>query len=105
METRNAIIRNAFLGIEDHGITTAILQCDSGVWSQGFGFHNLNFPAYGIKYIERILNTVGVTSWAELEDKPIRVKATRTQIHAIGHIIEDKWFEPESTQEQTGERK
>jgi hypothetical protein len=36
-----------------------------------------------------------VNKWSELRGKSIRVKATWSNVQAIGHIIKDDWFEPE----------
>jgi hypothetical protein len=96
METRNAIIKKTFLGIEDHGIFTATLTLNYGGTEQGFGMHDLTYEAYGIKYLRSILKAVGVESWEDLVGTPIRAKCEFTKVHAIGHLIEDKWFEPEA---------
>jgi len=40
-----------------------------------------------------------VDRWEELIGEIVRIKGDCTAIHAIGHIIEDKWFEPEKAQE------
>jgi hypothetical protein len=98
METRNAIIESTFLGIEDHGIFTCSLGLDYGSLHQFFGMHNLSYKDYGVAYLRKILEVVGVNSWDELKDKPIRVKCEHTGVHAIGHIIEDKWFKPEKVE-------
>lgn len=99
MEIKNAKIGSTFLGIEDHGIFTAMITVDYGGSSQGFGQHNLTYKDYGIKYLRKILETVGVDSWEELVGKHIRVKKEggyNSKICSIGNIIEDKWFEPEN---------
>ena len=95
IEIKNAIIKKTFLGIEDHGVFTAIISLNYGGSEQGFGQHDLTYKAYGITYLRKILETVGVDSWEELVGKPIRSKCEHTKVHAIGHLIEDKWFEPE----------
>ena len=95
METKNAKIVSAFLGYEDYGIFTFSLSLDYGGTRQGFGQYELEYPAYGVKMIEKILKTVGVDSWEQLPGKHIRVVAEHTKVHKIGNLIEDKWFSPE----------
>jgi hypothetical protein len=96
MEIKNAKIQSTFLGIEDHGIFTAMITLDYGESSQGFGNHDLTYRDYGIKYLRKILEVVGVDCWEELKGKHVRVKSDG-HIYSIGHIIEDKWFEPEGS--------
>ena len=96
METKNAKIKSTFLGTEDHGIFTANLTLDYGGGGfQDFGSHELKYEKYGIEYLERILKTLGIESWEDLPGTVCRVKADRRHVEAIGHFIEDKWFNPE----------
>ena len=45
-------------------------------------------------YILRLLRAVGVTSWEKLRYRYIRVRrAPDGKITAIGHIIDDRWFD------------
>lgn len=104
VEIQNAVITNAELYIEDHGILTAYLYLDkSDGWSQGFGgwglylpkdfkHHKIGSPAG--HWIFRILQVAGVEKWSQLKGKTIRVKSEHKQAHAIGHIIKDDWFNP-----------
>lgn len=94
IETRNAVIRSVFLGKEDHGIPSFMISCYFGNVGQGFGGYDLRFKGYGIDLIMEIIDVVGASSWEGLVGKNIRVKSEHAQIHAIGHIIEDKWCEP-----------
>ena len=94
MKTKNAIIESTFLGKEDHGITTLILTLNYGGSCQGFGMYNLNYPTYGIKFIERILEVLEVESWEGLKGTHCRVIADMHHTEAIGHIIKDQWFNP-----------
>ena len=105
MEAKNAKIDSTMLGREDHGIMTCMLFVNYGGACQGFGGYTLDGydkglekrvgSAYGMEFIIRVLETVGVTRWEELPGKHLRVKADHGKIHSIGNIIEDKWFAPE----------
>jgi hypothetical protein len=100
METKNAKIENTYLGYEGHGILTCYLALSYGGSGQSFGGYELKHPAYGINFIDKILKTIGVDSWEQLSGKMIRVKAERTGISAIGHIIEEKWFSPQDLEKE-----
>ena len=101
-EIKNAIIESARFDT-GRGLS-AWLTLNYGGTSQGFGGYLLYAPK-GWKahkesgnfcghFIWRCLEIVGVNDWAELPGKPIRVKADYGKVHAIGHIIDDKWFDP-----------
>jgi len=82
------------LGYEDHGILTFFITLDYGDGGhQSFGGYSLG-KAYTTKVIEGILKVVGVDRWEKLKGQHIRVKAEHTKVHEIGHILEDKWFNP-----------
>lgn len=100
--TRNARIKDTFLGIEDHGIFTAVVYLEGDGWGQGFGTycfgsketstpeqnHNLSL------FITEVLRIAGVESWEELPGKMVRMEGTNSQIHRIGHIFREDWFCP-----------
>jgi hypothetical protein len=100
MNEKNALIDDAVIEIEDHGILTAWLYLDYGNSAQGFGGFaldssnkefNINAAA---KFIRRCLEIGGVRDWKDLKGKTIRVKADNGGIEAIGHIIKNDWFNP-----------
>jgi hypothetical protein len=102
-ETKNAVIRSARLSNDDHGLLTAWLDLDYGGSGQGFGGYALylpkNFSHHDIKsvaghFIWRVMEVAGVTDWAKLPGKTIRVRAIHHDVCAIGHIVNDDWFEP-----------
>lgn len=102
METVSARIDSTMLGYEDHGILTTFLMLDYGGSVQGFGGYSLGntkSDSVACSYqIRRILETVGVDKWEELIDKNIRVRRSRSfngKILEIGHLLEDKWYNPE----------
>lgn len=110
IETKNAVIESTSLGGYDGGtsVMTCWLHLSYGGSGQGFGGYGLDEPygdragirnrrgtAYGMEFITRIIATVGVDKWEDLPGKHIRVKAGYDKVIAIGHIIEDRWFEPQ----------
>lgn len=116
-EVKNAKIRGTMLGIEDHGIMTAFIELDYGGAGQGFGGYGFDNPhktkeepygrrgtAFGCEFIRRVLDVVGVEKWEDLKGKHVRVVATWDKVKRIGHIIEEKWFDPEElAREMKGE--
>ncbi len=105
----NAIIESTMLGIEDCGVMSCMLYLKFEGSGQGFGGYTLDQYIEsrkrrvgwgpGLDFIMQILTTVGVTKWEDLKGKYIRVRhdqpGLRGKIVAIGHIIEDRWFDPE----------
>jgi hypothetical protein len=106
---RNAKITGTMLGTEDHGILSCFVYLEWKGAGQGFGGYCLDTPikdgkgkfkcrqgtAYGMEFISRILRTVGVDKWEDLKGKHCRIRSNYSKIKAIGHIIDDVWFEPE----------
>lgn len=101
MYITNAKISNTMLGIEDHGILTFSLSMTWGSAGQGFGGYALDQGA-GEKSsgkcmlsIRKVLETVGVEKWEDLKGQLVRIRKSNEftgSIDAIGHIIDDKWF-------------
>lgn len=92
LETHNARIESTFLGREDHGIPTCFVRLKFERGTQTFGGYDLR--AHGYDFIDRILVAVGVEKWEDLRGQMVRIKAEHVKVHAIGHIIEDRWFCP-----------
>lgn len=101
-ETRNAVITGVALSTADHGCLSGWVYLDYGSTGQGFGGHMLYSPSpkrskdpnFAGHFIWRVLEVVGVTEWGELKGKTVRVKASHSQVQAIGHIVKDIWFIP-----------
>jgi len=89
----NGKIVGTFLGNEDHGIPTCLVDIETSSGTQGFGGHDLRY--YGVEYILRLLSTVGVDSWEKLHGTPVRVERVKGLLKGIGHYYQEKWFRPE----------
>lgn len=105
IETRNAVIESATINNDDHGLLSAWLHLDYGGTGQGFGgyalylpkqfkHHTLTGPNFAGHFIWRVMEIGGVSKWSQLSGKTIRVKAERSRVHEIGHIVKDDWFNP-----------
>ena len=101
----NGKIHSTMLGIEDHGIMTFFINIDFDGHGQGFGGYALDGRSgtqghsKSITCIRKILQTVDVMKWEDLEGKYVRIRKDKEYgggpIKAIGHIMEDKWFDIE----------
>lgn len=112
MAIKNAIIEKVSLSKADHGLLSGWVYLDYGGSGQGFGGYNLYVPKRKLKdagnyaghFIWRVLEIVGVERWEDLQGKPIRVDGDHSGIKAIGHILEDKWFNPSEEFEEISNR-
>lgn len=105
-----ATIKSTSLGMEDHGILSAMLHCEwegGGVGVGGFRLdqatgkpdHRSEGTAYGLDHIIRIMETVGVSSWEALKGKQVIVlfkgqSAWGEQSVGIAGVLNDKVFIP-----------
>lgn len=111
METKNAIITTAVITNEDHGWLSIWLNLNYGGSGQGFGGHALWNPTSALKLLDekasvkftgdltglwiwRIMQICDVHKWADVSGSMIRVKAHSNGVNAIGHYLNDEWFEP-----------
>lgn len=105
IETKNARIVDTYLGIEDHGILTWRLDFDYGGAGQSFGGYTGDQPnpsTRGLKRVGRaefgtsiraLLDALGLRSWEQLKGQVVRVVASNMNVHKVGHIINDNWFD------------
>ena len=85
MKTLNATIRGTFIGVEDHGVPTFMVDVEHEDGSQAFGTYDLRY--YGIEPILRTIRAVGAKSWENLKGKHCRVFIEDGLIRGIGHIV------------------
>lgn len=105
LEIKNAKITNISVSMEDHGCLTFYITLDGGGWGCNYGgycigkgylgakeFYSTNA---GLEILMRIMDTVGVEKWEDLEGKYCRVKTEGWggTIRAIGNILTNKWFD------------
>ena len=104
-EIENAKISKASISMADHGCLTFMLYLEGASWGCGFGGYCIGtgylgadeFKATsgaGLEAMMRIMDTVGVDKWENLNGKYVRCKLTSMSggIDEIGNLIEDKWF-------------
>ena len=98
---RNALIKDVSI-VVDHNMLSAwvgLVYGDGVV--QGFGgyslynqkFKNTDRNLAG-HFIWRVMEIADVTSWDRVQGKAVRVRVYGGLIRAIGHIVEEKWFDP-----------
>ena len=106
MEIKNAIITKVTISMADHGCLTFDLYldmggcaCAVGGYCIGHGYLGADtFEAErgeGLEAMMRIMDTVGVERWEDLEGRYIRYEDNGwgSSVTKIGNIIEDKWFD------------
>lgn len=111
-EITNARITGTMLGFEDHGVFTSVVRVEWYGHSCGFGGFSLGNPenpsasekGFAVACIGRMLKTVGVNEWEQLRGQLIRIEHDGLSIIQIGHIIEDRWFNPRTLAEELGLR-
>ena len=115
----NALITNVDLSMADHGCFTLAMTLEGGGWGAVYGGYclgkgylgaNDDFfkgSAAGMEYLMRIMDTVGVENFQDLNGKYVRVatKGLGSSVKIIGNIIKDKWFDAETFFEDKKENK
>lgn len=104
LETKNAVITGASITNDDHGLLSAWVSLDYGGAGQGFGGYSLYLPKsfkharnqanYAGHFIWRVMEVAGVSEWAQLKGKAVRVKANHSGVAELGHIVKNDWFNP-----------
>ncbi|NIQ78453.1 MAG: hypothetical protein GTN93_10245 [Anaerolineae bacterium] len=94
-----------------------MIDLDYGGSGQGFGGYGFDNPknpgkydgkrigtAYGCEFIRRLLDTLEVEKWEDLPGTHVRADSEMTKVYRIGHILKDKWFDPQELAEEMGVR-
>ena len=102
-EIENAEIVKATVGMYDYGYMSYMITIKTPGGHQVFGTYDLRF--FGMEALERILKTVGVDTWDELEGQFIRIDGSHRKIEGIGNIVDDRWYYPEKHAEQIKKKK
>lgn len=87
MNERIAKIEKTMLGVEDHGILTAMLTVNYGGSGQGIGGYTLDEPirdkdenflgrrgtAFGMEWVQRCIAACGVESWEQVKGRTVLI--------------------------------
>lgn len=100
-ELKNARVKRARLGYEDHGLLTYALDLDFDGTMQSYG--NLLFSnrkegvkvanAFGGQMIMSTLDLLEVRTWDQVSGSVCRALCDWSMIYAIGHFQKDLWLE------------
>lgn len=105
MEIENVQISKVSISMADHGLLTFTIFVKGRSWSCSLGNYMNGVGHLGAKEwkgngsaivaMMKIMDTVGVEKWEDLEGKYVRVKSEGWggTMHGIGNLIEDKWFD------------
>lgn len=114
---KNAEITSTFLGREEHGILTSYIIVRGEGFSVSIGGYVLDTfdeiqnkrvaTSQGFELIDRILKTIGVSSWEDLVGKFIRIETDGpgSRVTKIGNVIKDEWFDFEEFFKEVGNEK
>lgn len=104
-EIQNAVITGVTISMADHGCLTFGLVLNGEGWGCTYGgvcighgylgADHFDGSAKGLEAMMRIMDTVGVERWEDLDGKYIRVEINGwgDPITKIGHITRNKWFD------------
>lgn len=101
-QIKNAVIRDVLIGITDQGIFTCWLVIGLGGQSQGYGGFNLGANNSAHDFITSVLNVVAVKDIKGLIGKAIRIDHTQEKIFRVGHYLDEKWFDYETSSKLVG---
>lgn len=105
MEIENAQISSVSISMADHGVLTFTIFVKGHSWGCSLGNYVNGVGHRGAKEwkgngsaivaMMKIMDTVGVEKWEDLEGKYVRVKSEGWggTMHCIGNLLEDKWFD------------
>lgn len=91
-EIENAVIRAAYLGGWENSVPgTLVVSLDfaGDGWGQGSGHFSGMIEAFVIG----VLHAVQISEWSKLPGTHCRIRRENGRLVAVGHYLEDKWFE------------
>lgn len=103
----NALIKSVSITMADHGCVTFWINVEGYGWGCGIGGYCIGHgylgakedffdgSGLGIEAMARIMDTVGVDKWEDMNGKYCRVESDGwgSKITKIGNIVQDKWFD------------
>lgn len=98
MAIENTLIKRADVIIEDHGITSLLVEFQHGCLPLRMT-GGKNAPLLG-EQATLLMNTFRVHSLDDLAGLPARVKSSDGMWKAIGHFMEDRWYTGETGEEE-----
>lgn len=78
---------------KEKGVLTVMLHLDMNGGCHNFGGDISGSSA--IDYIHSLIQCISVPSWEHMRGKFVRVKHDGDKLIAVGHIVEEKWVNPE----------
>ncbi len=101
IQEENAVIESVEIQYDRGEFLCPYVHVSGKGWGVGFGGvvcdrkdSNEDCRSLTGQFIMRVLNTVGVERWSDLEGRPVRIRhrgAGRAAV-AIGHFLRDDWF-------------
>lgn len=94
----NVQIKGFDLIIDDYHLPILLISVQGDGWSSVYkAYLDEGGTERGLEYIIRILDVAEVSKLSSLKGKHMRVaiKKPENSISIIGHIVEDRWFDPE----------
>lgn len=93
----NARIERVRLYLCDHGSWTSTLMLAGSGWGQGYGGWRLHDGPWMGLWVRGVCEMLGVDDWSKVQGSVVRIRrrgfAAGTEILAIGHLIDERWFD------------
>lgn len=93
-EVINAVVVETYLGNEEHGSLEYNLEFSYGGMGQGTGMKLVTTNGEILHIIQTIVDR---GRWEHLKGKSCRVRREDGVVKAIGHYLNDRWYDLSST--------
>lgn len=106
VQIKNAVISKVSLNMKDYGCLVLDITLKGDTWGCRYGGNYFLGKGYlgasdecfkgydkGTEAIMRIMNVVGVEDLYDMIGKCVRVAIENGEVIAIGHFLNDKWFD------------